>query len=60
MRLKNISLGTSKNNYIDPRIIVSFTKRFNIPLEKILSKSWINRFEWATQEMINTDFKMNL
>ena len=49
MRLKNISLGTSKNNYIDPRIIVSFTKKFDIPLEKILSKSWIKRFEWATQ-----------
>ena len=55
MRLKNISLGTSKNNYIDPRIIVSFTKKFDIPLEKILSKSWIKRFEWATK--VDKDYR---
>lgn len=55
MRLKNISLGTSKNNYIDPRIIVSFTKKFDIPLEKILSKSWIKRFEWATK--VDADYR---
>ena len=46
-RMKNVSLGTSKDNYIDPRIIISFIKRFDIPMEKLLSKSWIRRFEWA-------------
>lgn len=46
-RMKNVSLGTSKDNYIDPRIIISFIKRFDIPMDKLLSKSWIRRFEWA-------------
>jgi len=26
VKMKNVSLGTSKNNYIDPRIIFSFIK----------------------------------
>tara|TARA_E500000178_G_C17027839_1_gene758955 strand:+ start:847 stop:2607 length:1761 start_codon:yes stop_codon:yes gene_type:complete len=44
---KNVSLGTSKLNYIDPRIVISFSKKFEIPLEKLFSKTEINRFEWA-------------
>ncbi len=47
LKMKNVSLGTSKNNYIDPRIIISFMKKFNIPTEKIFTKTLINRFEWA-------------
>ena len=35
---KNVSLGTSKLNYIDPRIVISFSKKFEIPLEKLLVK----------------------
>ena len=37
-KLKNVSLGTSKLNYIDPRIIVSFMKKYDIPVEKFFSK----------------------
>ena len=44
---KNVSLGTSKLNYIDPRIVIAFSKKFEIPLEKLFSKTEINRFEWA-------------
>lgn len=44
---KNVSLGTSKLNYIDPRIVISFSKKFEIPLEKLFSKTEINRFDWA-------------
>ena len=47
MKMKNVSLGTSKNNYIDPRIIFSFIKRYNIPEDKLFNKALINRFEWA-------------
>ena len=50
-KMKNVSLGTSKNNYIDPRIVFAFIKRFNISeenQEKIMPKKLIERFEWAS------------
>ena len=47
--MKNVSLGTSKNNYIDPRVIYSFIKKFNIPPEKVLTEKLIKRFEWASK-----------
>ena len=46
--LKNISLDTSKVNYIDPRITFAFLKKHNIPAEKVLSKALIKKFEWAS------------
>jgi DNA topoisomerase-1 len=45
--LKNLSLGTSKINYIDPRITVSFMKKHNIPIDKIFNKSLQEKFKWA-------------
>jgi DNA topoisomerase-1 len=47
VKMKNVSLGTSKNNYIDPRIIFAFIKKYNIPEDKLFNKALINRFEWA-------------
>lgn len=47
MELKNISLGTSKTNYIDPRITVAFLKKHNIPVEKIFSSTLREKFFWA-------------
>lgn len=47
MELKNISLGTSKTNYIDPRISVAFLKLHNIPVEKVFSKTLQDKFYWA-------------
>ena len=44
---KNVSLGTSKINYIDPRITFEFIKKYNIPIEKIFSKTLIDKFKWA-------------
>ena len=49
--LKNISLGTSKINYIDPRITIAFLKRHNLPVDKIFSKTLQEKFKWA----MNTD-----
>jgi DNA topoisomerase I len=46
-QLKNISLGTSKLNYIDPRIIVAFAKKYNIPMDKVFTKTIQNKFKWA-------------
>jgi DNA topoisomerase I len=49
IKMKNVSLGTSKTNYIDPRIIFSFIKRFNIPKDKLFTKVLLDRFQWASQ-----------
>lgn len=45
--LKNLSLGTSKTNYIDPRITVAFMKTHEIPIEKFFSKTLLEKFRWA-------------
>jgi DNA topoisomerase-1 len=46
---KSLSLGTSKQNYIDPRIIIAFVKEFNIPIEKVFTKTLIEKFKWAME-----------
>ena len=47
LELKNISLGTSKTNYIDPRITVAFLKTHDIPVDKIFSVALREKFFWA-------------
>ena len=54
--LKNISLGTSKVNYIDPRITVAFLKRHNLPVDKIFSKTLQEKFKWAMDTDVNFVF----
>ena len=54
--LKNLSLGTSKINYIDPRITVSFMKKHNIPIDKIFNKSLQEKFKWAFEVDENFSF----
>lgn len=49
MELKNISLGTSKTNYIDPRITVAFLKTHDIPIDKIFTKTLQDKFFWALE-----------
>ncbi|KAI8332105.1 hypothetical protein BC941DRAFT_381951 [Chlamydoabsidia padenii] len=44
---KEISLGTSKMNYIDPRIIVSWCRKYDVPMEKVYSKTLVQKFRWA-------------
>lgn len=53
--LKNISLGTSKANYIDPRITVAFLKLHNLPIEKVFSTALRDKFKWAFD--VDADFK---
>lgn len=55
LKMKNVSLGTSKNNYIDPRIIFAFIKKFEIPPEKLFTQALIKRFEWASK--IEPDYR---
>lgn len=47
IELKNISLGTSKVNYIDPRITITFLKIHNVPIDKIFPKTLQEKFKWA-------------
>eukprot|EP00629_Pelagomonadales_sp_RCC1024_P008341 CAMPEP_0119295262 /NCGR_PEP_ID=MMETSP1329-20130426/49461_1 /TAXON_ID=114041 /ORGANISM="Genus nov. species nov., Strain RCC1024" /LENGTH=747 /DNA_ID=CAMNT_0007296173 /DNA_START=161 /DNA_END=2401 /DNA_ORIENTATION=- len=44
---KEVSLGTSKANYMDPRITVAWCKRCDVPLEKMFSKTLQAKFKWA-------------
>ncbi len=47
VELKNLSLTTSKTNYIDPRITIAFFKKNDLPLDKIFTKALIDKFFWA-------------
>ena len=54
IEMKNVSTGTSKNNYIDPRITISFLKKNDIPIDKVFSEKLRNKFKWAFD--INKDY----
>jgi DNA topoisomerase-1 len=47
--LKTVALGTSKINYMDPRITVAWCKRHEVPIEKIFNKSLLSKFAWAME-----------
>jgi DNA topoisomerase-1 len=55
VELKNVSLGTSKINYIDPRITVSFMKKHNIEIDKLFTTSLQDKFKWAID--VDIEFK---
>ncbi|EFX74248.1 hypothetical protein DAPPUDRAFT_109061 [Daphnia pulex] len=44
---KEIALGTSKLNYLDPRISVAWCKKNDVPIEKIYNKTQREKFQWA-------------
>ncbi|XP_023012538.2 DNA topoisomerase 1 isoform X3 [Leptinotarsa decemlineata] len=44
---KTIALGTSKLNYLDPRISVAWCKKYDVPLDKIYNKTQRDKFRWA-------------
>ncbi|ODV86989.1 hypothetical protein CANARDRAFT_196014 [[Candida] arabinofermentans NRRL YB-2248] len=45
----SVALGTSKMNYIDPRLTVMFSKKFNVPIEKLFTKTLREKFAWAVE-----------
>ena len=53
--LKTVALGTSKINYLDPRITVAWCKRHEVPMEKIFNKSLLSKFHWAME--VEPDFR---
>nr|POE54113.1 dna topoisomerase 1 [Quercus suber] len=48
---KEVALGTSKINYIDPRLTVVFTKKFDVPIERFFSKTLREKFDWAIKSV---------
>ncbi|KAK7541044.1 DNA topoisomerase 1 [Phyllosticta citribraziliensis] len=48
---KEVALGTSKINYIDPRLTVVFNKKFNVPIERFFSKTLREKFDWAIKSV---------
>ncbi|XP_078113997.1 DNA topoisomerase I, mitochondrial [Sander vitreus] len=53
---KQIALGTSKLNYLDPRISVAWCKNMGVPVDKIYNKSQRDKFAWAI-DMTEEDFE---
>lgn len=52
---KQIALGTSKLNYLDPRISVAWCKKWEVPIEKIYNRTQRDKFRWAI-EMAGPDY----
>merc|ERR1711971_1281639 len=52
---KTIALGTSKLNYLDPRISVAWCKKHEVPIEKVYNKTQREKFMWAIN-MAEADF----
>jgi len=44
---KEVALGTSKINYMDPRITAAWCKKVDLPIEKIFNKTLQAKFPWA-------------
>nr|CAG4634650.1 EOG090X0296 [Alona affinis] len=53
---KEIALGTSKLNYLDPRISVAWCKKNDVPIEKIYNKTQREKFQWAI-DMAGPEFE---
>jgi DNA topoisomerase-1 len=53
---QNISIGTSKLNYMDPRITVSWCKKAGMPIEKIYSKVQLAKFDWSMETGLTWKF----
>jgi len=52
---KDVALGTSKINYLDPRITAAWCKKHDVPIEKIFSKTLLTKFPWAME--VESDWK---
>nr|CCA22788.1 DNA topoisomerase putative [Albugo laibachii Nc14] len=44
---KQVALGTSKINYMDPRISVAWCKRNEVPISAVFAKTLREKFVWA-------------
>ena len=42
-----VSLGTSKTNYIDPRVSVAWCKRCEVNISGVFARTLRDKFNWA-------------
>jgi len=54
---KNVSLSTSRINYMDPRITVAFCKRVNLEVKHLFSSTVIQKFPWALAALPDYTFR---
>ena len=54
--MKSVSLGTSKVNYIDPRITITFLKKHKLDINKVFTKILQQKFYWAFNVENNYQF----
>ncbi|RDB24933.1 DNA topoisomerase 1 [Hypsizygus marmoreus] len=52
---KEVALGTSKINYLDPRITAAWCQIHDVPIEKMFSKTLVTKFPWAME--VEQDWK---
>ena len=57
--LTQVSLGTSKINYMDPRITVAWCKRNEVPIERVFAKTLREKFVWAMNVAPDWRFEYN-
>ncbi|KAG6820739.1 hypothetical protein H0H93_012385 [Arthromyces matolae] len=48
---KEVALGTSKINYLDPRITVAWCKAQDVPVEKLFSKTLMSPGPWKSKKI---------
>lgn len=53
---KTTALGTSKINYIDPRISAAWCYKYEVPIDKIFNRSLRDKFKWAMEVDKNWKF----
>ena len=53
---KAVALGTSKINYMDPRITIAWCKKREVQIEKIFPKTLRAKFAWAMPTPRNYEF----
>ena len=53
-KCKGVALGTSKTNYSDPRIGMSWCKKNGVPVERLYTKTLLEKFSWAQD--VDEDF----
>ena len=44
-----VALGTSKINYMDPRITITWSKQHEVPIERVFPKTLRSKFAWAME-----------
>mmetsp|Transcript_14121 Transcript_14121/g.30202 ORF Transcript_14121/g.30202 Transcript_14121/m.30202 type:complete len:730 (-) Transcript_14121:291-2480(-) len=47
--LKTVSLGTSKINYLDPRITIAWCKTYDVQIHVVFPKALLEKFNWAME-----------